>query len=186
MKKFKDLIILLILIMAIVGGNSLYIMAGDITSTGMSQGDLVTYLTNVKASLFNVCTSKVGLGISTTTTRLKTTATATYSIAGIMYETAAVATMQSITAVTQAVSTAAKYLVSVNSSGAFTVTKGASATPLANAVMPVLPSNSAPVGYFTVVTDSSNTFTLGTDALSSPTVVYYNLHTWPDLSLTGL
>jgi hypothetical protein len=62
----------------------------------------------------------------------------------------------------QAVSTFCKYLVSINAAGTVTVTKGTSAATSALALVPNLPANSAPLGYFEIETDASTTYTAGT------------------------
>jgi hypothetical protein len=112
--------------------------------------------------LLNRCFGKAGLAEGTNAATIKTVAAVDYCINGAIYTKAITNNIAITAAAVQAVSTFCKYLVSINAAGTVTVTKGTSAATSALALVPNLPANSAPLGYFEIETDASTTYTAGT------------------------
>jgi hypothetical protein len=148
--------------------------------TKISDAIVHQQIRDLLANFLNMCFTKVGLAISSTNTKIKTATAATYSVAGAMYTKAATSAI-TITAGldTQAVSKFCKYLVSLDASGNFTVTKGSDADTAAAAALPDVPADNTAVGYFQVETDASTTYVPATTALddSGLTVTYVDLST---------
>jgi hypothetical protein len=119
-----------------------------------------------------------GLAEGTNANTLKTAAVTSYTIAGVNYSKAATDNLAMTACTQQAISTYCLYLVSINSSGTVTTTKGTS-TATDTATLPALPASSAAIGYFKVVTDASHTFTSGTTDLSAAGITA----TYKDLSI---
>lgn len=97
---------------------------------------------------------------------LKTTNATTFRIAGRNYTKAATDNIAMTAAAEQAAETYCLYLVSIIADGTVTVTKGTEVATDA-AVLPDLPADSAPLGFFKVVTAAATTFTSGTTDLSA-------------------
>ena len=192
-----------VLTIAVLGS---VLRAGDITGQGMSQGDLFKFLSNVvtlanetksdynnsRSGMQAMNLSKTGLASSTTSTII---GTCTYSIGGVMYykgsQTAA------LSAAAQTANTSCRYLVSLNTSGTATCTKGTEVADTGGSgsvttTMPTLPASHCPVGY--IVVNASAAWTLGTTGYGVATTTFYDLSfidggssvAASDLSLTGL
>ena len=163
--------------------------AGDITANGMNQGDIYSLLKNLAASALNRSNSGGGLAASATPATVKIATPIQYTIAGVNYYVAANPWITGLSASQQAASTYCYYLISVNSAGAFTVTKGLERST-DTATLPELPASSAPVGYVKVVTGATP-FTFGTTSLAAAglTVTYADLGSIPTgpsrIGLTG-
>jgi hypothetical protein len=110
-----------------------------------------------------------GLAEGTNSATLKTTADCTYNIAGVDYTKDITDNIAMTAAAEQAISIYCYYLISIDTTGAVTVTKGTDSTTAAEAAiaMPALPANSAPLGTILIQTDGSHTFTSGTTDLSA-------------------
>lgn len=135
-------------------------------------------LLDLLARLLNRCFVAAGLAIATTATKIKTVNAVDYCIDGKMYSKAATDNITITAGAVQAVSTFCKYLVSINAAGAVTVTKGTDAATSALALVPGLPADSAPLGYFEIETDGATTFTAGTTSLAAAGIT----DTYQDLS----
>jgi hypothetical protein len=182
-----SMIFLVLNLVWVAGGVS----AGDITSTGMSQKDLVKYLTNIKTAIKNRCYGNAGLEVNGTTASLINIANAiNFTVAGVFYTKSATSGI-SVTASAQAVSTYCKYLIGINASGTVTATKGDEVST-DTAVLPALASTKAPIGYIKIQTSATTAFTMGTTSLNAGgiTATYVNLSVidsgTEDVSLTGL
>ncbi len=169
---------------------SAVVFAGDITSTGMSQADLYKLLVNMTTAQKNKSMTAAGFTVSALNpVKVKTANTLQFAVGGYNHSKAATDSITGSGAV-QALSTYCMYLLSIDQSGAFVITKG-TAVATDTAVLPALPSNAAPVGSFKVWT-SAATFTLGTTSLTAPglTVTYTDIGTMmtgsSKVSLTGL
>lgn len=154
--------------------------AGNITSTGMNQGDLYNLLNNLSTSALTRSFTPAGVGIASQATTILTANTLYYSIAGNLYSKTAVTHAvygSGSSTKQQAASTYCLYLFSLNSSGTIIVTKG-SEVSTDTAILPALPSGYAPFGAVKVQTGAT-TFTYGATALSNSLVTdtYYNLST---------
>lgn len=141
---------------------------GDTANLRTILNQHATYLDEIKAD-FNLLRAQVlnsagedpDLAEGTNSATIKTTDACSYTIAGVTYEKAATDNIAITAAAEQAISTYCLYLVSINSSGTVTVTKG-TATATDTAVLPALPASSAPLGYFKIATDGVTTYTAGT------------------------
>lgn len=137
------------------------------------------------------CYSMAGLGIGSTASQISIAAPngagVDYSINGIMYHKADVASAAITAAAAQAVSTSCLYLICLNAAGTVSSVKGVE-VPTADITqglkqlqypMPVV--NTCPIGAVRVDTDGSTTFTAGTTLLSAAgiTDTYINLGTIP-------
>ncbi len=164
-------------------------IGGDITATGMNQGDLYNLINNMATAGLTRTFTTGGLAIGSTTTSFQTANTLQYSIAGIAYSKTA-ADSPVLTAAQQAAGTYCLYLLSINSAGTMAVTKGESRTT-DTAVLPALPASSAPFGAIKIATAGATTFTFGTTALNAGgiTATYYNLSSMPSgpsrIGMTG-
>lgn len=127
-------------------------------------------LQDLFTGLLNRCFGICGLVIATTSTKIKTATAVDYTINGLNYQKAATDNITITAGAVQAISTFCKYLVSVDSSGAVTTTKGEDATTAVLALLPDLPADNAPIGYFQVATSGADTFTAGTTALDAAQV----------------
>jgi len=181
--------ILSVLLMLAVMCFSLPARAGDITATGMNQGDLYNLINNLSTAALTRTHTTGGLAIGSTTTSFQTANTLQFSIAGINYSKTA-SDSPVLTAAQQAAATYALYLLSINSAGTMAVTKGAEVAT-DTAVLPALPASSAPFGSIKIATAGATTFTFGTTALnaSGVTATYYNLSSMPSgpsrIGMTG-
>lgn len=110
-----------------------------------------------------------GLAEGTNAHTLKIASDCTYVIGATDYIKEAIDNVAMTICSEQPVSTYCYYLISADTTGAITVTKGTdSATaPGAALAMPALPANSAPLGTILIQTDASHTFTSGTTDLSA-------------------
>lgn len=115
----------------------------------------------LRAQLLNRCVQAPLLAEGTNAATIKTTNAVSFTIDGVLYTKAATDNIAITATAQQAISTFCLYLVSIDSAGTVTVTKG---TELGTdtAVLPALPANSAPLGYFKIATDGSTTYTGGT------------------------
>ena len=93
-----------------------------------------------------------------------------YCINGLMYTKAITDNITITAGAEQPISTFCKYLVSIIADGTVTVTKGNDAATAVLALLPDLPADSAPVGYFQVATSGAGTFIAGTTALDAAQV----------------
>ena len=118
-------------------------------------------------NLMNQSFGQADVAIASTTTKIKTTSAITFRIAGIPYEYAATDNITITACAEQAVGTFAKYLVSIVAGGTVTTTKGADATTAVLALLPDLPADSAPVGFFQINTDGTTVFIAGTTDLTA-------------------
>ena len=138
---------------------------------------------DILTGMLNVGFTEAGLTEGTNAHTIKTVNTFTYRIASstglgtALYNKTATDNIAMTACDVQAVSTYCLYLVSIDSGGTVTVTKG-DETATNIAVLPDLPANNAPIGYFKIVTDASTTFTSGTTDLSAAGIT----ETYDDLS----
>ena len=184
MKKYLS-VLLILAVMCF----SLPARAGDITATGMNQGDVYNLLNNLtRHSLYRTYTS-AGVTVGTTVARIKSTTAVTYTIGGILYYKAPFDSPV-LTASVQAVSTYCIYLLTLNDIGTVEVTKG-QAVATDTAQYPKAPATGATFGAIQVATNASVTFTLGTTSLNAAglTVTFYDLGTIPSgpsrIGMTG-
>lgn len=123
--------------------------------------------------MLNISFTKAGLAVGGTSTKIKIAVATMFCINGLAY-TKAITDNIVITAGTeQALATFCKYLVSLNASGTVTTTQGNVAATAALALVPALPDDNAPVGYFQVETGGAITFTAGTTDLAGDVTVTY-------------
>lgn len=131
----------------------------------------------LRLNFINSGHSAAGLAEGTNASTIKTVNTFQYSIGGQRYTKAATDNIAFTATAQQAISTYCLYLVSINSAGTVTVTKG---TEVATdtAVLPALPASSAPLGWVKVATNGATTFTGGTTDLSAAgiTATFADLH----------
>lgn len=176
-----------LILVACFGG---WVLAGDITDTGMSQKDLYKLLRNVVKAINNGAYGNAGLTTGTTTPAyIKTANSISYAVDGLFYTKAATDNIATATATAQAANTYCLYLLTLNSSGTLAATKG---TELATdtAILPDVPASVAPIGILKIAT--TTTFTLGTTSLtaSGVTATFYNLRAPTsgnyDVNLKGL
>ncbi len=134
--------------------------------------DLLTSLLN---RTFGAC----GLTIGGTATKIKTATAVSFCIDGVAYIKAATDNI-TITAglATQPISTFCKYLVSIIADGTVVVTKGNDGTTAALALVPDMPADNAPLGYFQIATNGSTTFVPATTSLAAAGIT----DTYVDLS----
>jgi len=208
---FKKIGLILACAVFVIMGSSLS-MAGDITSRGMSQKDLVTFLTNtitisneakadynlLRRQILNRSFGNAGVAASTTVAKIVTAFD--YAVNGVFY-TKAVTNNVALTAnTTQTQSTYCLYLLVIDSSGTVRCIKGANAATDV-AILPTTSSTQTPFAYFKILTGLAKTFTSGTTSLANGVTVsstFYNITTvnsgtgastaiaTSDLSLTGL
>lgn len=115
----------------------------------------------LRAQLLNRTIQAPLLAEGTNSATIKTTNAVSFSINGVLYTKAATDNIAITAAAVQAVSTYCLYLVSIIADGTVTVTKG-TASAADDAVLPALPADSAPLGYFKIATNGSTTYTAGT------------------------
>lgn len=182
--------------------------AGDITSTGMSQGDLVQFLDNTKSLVNdlamrakNQCLNSAGLQASGTQTKTSalgnTFAVVNGSIVAIGSSTAITGALGT-TAVGTATGTHQIYIITADSSGVLTSTQGTPSNATATVSLPNVPENQAMLGFVWLYGSGSTAFLPGTHSVASGTlsVTYVNTQGMVDfipgtgstnsLSLTGL
>lgn len=124
-------------------------------------------MVDILTSLLNRSFTAAGLTIGGTSTKIKIAVALKYCVNGLMYSKAITDNITITTGAEQAISTFCKYLVSINAAGTVVTTKGEDAATAALALLPDLPADSAPVGYFQVATNGATTFTAGTTALDA-------------------
>lgn len=208
MKRFLTVLVCTLLI---VMGNALYLQAGDITDKGMSQKDLVQFLTNtvsinneakadynlLRAQLLNRAYGPADVAVSGATITIATAFD--YTINGVFYNKAITYTVALTADSVQSISTYASYLLSIDSSGTVYCERGP-AVSTDVAVLPSITANRAPFAYFRMITGPSFTFTSGTTSLEAADMseTFYNISVMnsgasassavaaSDLSLTGL
>lgn len=174
MRKHIVFIALFFLLVAGVGH------AEDITATGMSQGALFNWMTEVNSRLNAITKGSVtlsgALAEGAADNTFKTGATITGVVNGVIFTKAATDNIAMTAATQQAISTFAKYAVCLNASGTFATVKGTSAATSAAALLPACASGYIPVGAIEVATDGSTTFTAGSTDLGAAgiTDVYTN------------
>lgn len=193
--------------LALFLGFSFSVEAGDITSTGMSQKDLVQFLTNTKSLVNdlamrakNQCLNSAGLVANGTQT--KTGATG-YTYAVVNGSLVAIGSSTSITGAlgSTAVGSLAShqiYIITADSSGVLRSTEGTPAVGTSNVTLPNIPENQAMLGFVWLYATGTTNFLPGTHTLSWATVSasYVNTQGMVDfipgsgstntLSLTGL
>lgn len=173
----RKLVILMALCSLIVAGVG---HAEDITATGMSQGALFNWMTEVNSRLNAITKGSVtlsgALAIGTDNTTIRNTATITGVVNGVVFTKAATDNIAMTAGTEQAISTFAKYAVCVNSSGTVATVQGNSAATAAAALLPACASGYIPVGAVQIATDNATTFTAGTSDLSASgiTDTYFN------------
>lgn len=180
------------------------ILESDVSGSGVWQGDLVKVLANLRdvanelqtdhgtvktfidelktdyellrSQMLNRCVQACGLAEGTNANTIKTANAVSFVVNGQLYTKGATDNIAMTAAAQQAISTYCLYLVSIVAGGTVTVTKGTSVAT-DTAVLPALPADSAPLGFFKVVTDGSTTFTSGTTDLGAAglTVTYGDL-----------
>lgn len=176
---------------------SMTAFAGDLKPGGMLDGDMYNLFNNLNNSVQYGCYGPVGLAISATSTLNVLIATTTnYTSNGVWKSLASSANIVPVVATgsftTQAASTYRKYLLVVNSSGAFRFIEGNSSAIADNAYLPKLIAGYTPIGYVQILTAAATTFKLGTTHLSDSgiTDTYVDLRAINSgksaLSLTGL
>jgi len=155
-----------LIIMSVVVAIALASFAGNISSTGLAQGDLTDLLQGLSFYALNHIDGKAYLltsgGASPTTN-----ATITYTVNGVY------ATMNAGTACTfksdlpvQAAGTYKKYMIQGNASGVATVSAGIAASSAALAVLPYPKSGFCPIAYVQIVRTSLS-FTPGVTSLNA-------------------
>lgn len=145
-----------------------------------------------------MATNSAGLAEGTNDHTIKTVAAdgttyTNYMINGYLYAKADTDNIAVTACAQQAVSTSCLYLVSINSSGTVTTTKGdevATADLTAGTAVlnwPAVPANTCPLGGFKIATDASTTFTAGTTdhGAAGITDTYYNFGTVPATPITS-
>jgi hypothetical protein len=118
------------------------------------------------------------LAEGTNANTIKTATAVDFCVNGVIYNKAATDNIAVDAGEEQAVSTFCKYLVSIIADGTVAVTKGNDAATAALALVPALPADSAPLGYFQIATDAATTFTAGSTDLGAAGIT----ETFVDLS----
>ncbi len=179
MKKF---LVGFLLASLVFGGTAL--VAGNITSTGIYQKDLYTFLSNV-VTFVNGIKSQTntanlvsgGLATGANATCYKTANAISYMIAGKLYNKAATDNIAATACTAQSASKYRLYLISIDSAGTCTVTAGTE-TSTDTAVLPAQTASKVPIGAIKVQTGAGGTFTMGTSSLAVAdnvaAVTYYN------------
>lgn len=116
---------------------------------------------DVLAALMNRCMGACGLAEGTNAATIKTAAAVDFTIDGKMYTKAITDNIAITAGEVQSADTYRKYLVSIVAAGTVTVTGGVEAATSALALLPDLPADSAPLGYFEIQTVAV-TYTPGT------------------------
>ena len=130
----------------------------------------------LRTGLLNGTRQAAGLAEGTNAQTIQFANALSFSIAGQLYLKAATNNIAMTAAAQQAISTFCLYLVTMDSAGTVTITKGAE-LGTDTAVLPARPANNAVVAAFKVATDGATTFTSGTTDLGAAgiTATYYDL-----------
>ena len=201
MKRFLIVLALVILLTPCV-------KADELTAQGMSQDLLFKFLSNtvsvVNGNRDNADTMTLSHAdfhanaTNGTSAQFDIGSTFSYCIDDVVYSKVASDTIASVSAAVQATGTTCLYLVSLDSSGSVTTTKGTAVTYGSTPVYPAIPASNCPFAgiQVAIATTATSTFTLGTTTVGSvtgQTVTAYNLRSVPsgssrqdDLSLSGL
>jgi len=118
-------------------------------------------------------TQMCGLAASATSTKMKTTRAIVYFLYNAQYSLAATDPITTTACAQQVVSKTCFYLVSVNSAGSVTTTKGTDN----EYALPDTPAGTIAIGAFKIVTDATHTFTAGTTAFDATgiTTTFYDI-----------
>lgn len=189
MKRFLVLVCIISLFLAGVP----FAYSGTITETGMSQRDLVRFLSNVVTIVnelkadYNLAKAQLrtyALSNATLTALWEATAytsgTLTYVIDGKLYSLSASSDIYITPTAAQSTPTYCNYLFSIDADGAITVTKGTEAAATASLTLPAVPANTAPFGYAQIYA-SSTAFTMGASSLSL--AVLPSSPTWVNITM---
>lgn len=196
-----------ILSLTLLLGLSWSVNAGDITDTGMSQKDLVQFLTNTKSLVNdlamrtkNQCLNSAGLTANGTQTKTSATGPTFALVNGQMVILGSSTSMSGSLGSTAVGSSASHqiYIMTVDSNGSVTSTQGTPAVGTSNVTLPNIPENQAMLGFVWLYATGSTNFLPGTHTLTWGTlsVSYVNTQGMVDfipgtgstnaLSLTGL
>jgi len=120
--------------------------------------------------------SHADIAEGTNANTLKTQIAINYRIWGVPYTKAVTDNIAMTACAAQAATTYCFYLVSIDSAGSVTTTKGTAAAT-DTCTLPATPANEVAIGAFKVYTAAATTFTSGTDDLSKAglTVTYYDM-----------
>ena len=108
-----------------------------------------------------------GLAEGTNANTIQAATAFDYCINGIIYTKAITDNIAMTAAAVQNISTHCMYLVSIDSAGVVTTTKGVEAKTTEDIFLPSTPAGDCPLGAFKIVTDGSTTFTSGTTDLGA-------------------
>lgn len=128
---------------------------------------------DLQALLLNETAGPAGIVAGTTTGTVKVATAFNYAINGVYY-TKAITDNIAISGAVQGAGTTAWYVLSINSSGTVTTTKGADGV---TSTLPQAPANQAVFALMKITTDSSHSFTPGTTGTGATgiTTVFYNV-----------
>lgn len=105
---------------------------------------------------------------ATNTTGVKTTGTATFTVDGVLVSKAATDPLWTLTGSVLPVASFTRYALLLNASGTASVLQGTvSQVSAASVVYQSMPDGAAVVGYVTIQTDATHTFTPGTTSLTA-------------------
>lgn len=173
----RKLVIFFALLSFLIAGAA---QAEDITATGMSQGALFNWMTEVNSRLNAITKGSVtlsgALAIGADNTTFKTAATVTGVVNGVVFTKAATDNVAFSSTDNLAISTYTKILVTVNASGTVATVKGNSAATSAAALLPAAASGYIPIGAIEIACDATHTFLMGTSDLGGTgiTDTYFN------------
>jgi len=147
-------------------------------------GTFKTAVDNQKTAMKNMALSSGGIGIATTTTKVKTSNTITYIINGEFKSKSASDPCWDLTGFNCSNGKYNKCLLYLDADGNASIGAGIEADAADDVVLPSLPSDKAVVGMVQVHPTGTGDFTGGTTDLDDATVVpnatYYNLAFHPD------
>ena len=130
-------------------------------------------LRDLLLGMLNRTLGKAGLVVGGTSTKIKIATAIDFCINGVVYTKAITDNIVITAGDEQPLATFCKYLLSINAAGTVVTTKGNDGTTAALALVPALPADSAPVGYFQVETGGAITFVAGTTDLAGDVTVTY-------------
>lgn len=148
--------------------------AGTISNTGMSQGDLVSWMTKVQSRVntgrnFNFTSG--ALAVAADVALFKTAATIAYTINGVLYTKVATDNIPwAPTPTNMDNNTVCAFVISVNAAGTVAVTQGTVKTGTTAPVIPAPPADSAVIGMIHIVNTSGSTYTPGSTSLNTSNV----------------